>query len=106
YSLYHFPTADEEKHETAPHEPLRNFIYRTSGLVIVFSVLAMGAYIFLLPPDWKQLLNRYNFLFWTEWIALWAFASAWLTKGRAMVAEIAVELLAIPTELISQRKAK
>ena len=106
YSLYHFPTADEEKHETAPHEALRNFIYRTSGLVIVLSVLAMGAHIFVLPPDWKQFLNRYNFLFWTEWIALWAFASAWLTKGRAMVAEIAVELLAIPTELISQRKAK
>jgi hypothetical protein len=103
YSLYHFPSSAQGKHEIAPHEAERNFIYRMSGIVILSSMIAMGIYIFLLPPDWKRYLNQYNFLFWAEWIAIWSFASAWLTKGRAMVAEIAIELMAIPAELWAKR---
>lgn len=103
YSLYHFPNAQEEKHETAPHEVQRNWIYRISGMVILVSLLAMGAYLVLLPADWKQELNRFNFLFWMEWVAVWAFAAAWLTKGRAILADIAVDLVAMPIELMHKR---
>jgi hypothetical protein len=61
---------------------------------------AMGAYVLLLSAEQKSFLNGYNFLFWMEWIAVWAFAAAWLTKGRTIVAEIAVDLMAIPMDLL------
>lgn len=100
YSLYHFPTSRTEKHEVAPHEAQRNFVYRTSGIVILLSMAAMGSYLLLIPNRWKQELNDYNFLFWMEWIAVWSFAAAWLTKGRAMLADIAVDVLALPSQLL------
>ncbi|WP_237607175.1 DUF998 domain-containing protein [Roseimaritima sediminicola] len=106
YSLFHFPSSSSQKHETAPHEPERNFIYRTSGVVILLSMVAMGGYLFLLPPDWKTLFNRYNFLFWMEWLAVWAFATAWLTKGRTILADLAVDVLAIPSNLLTKRPHK
>ncbi|MCA9133870.1 MAG: hypothetical protein KDA45_11975, partial [Planctomycetales bacterium] len=56
-----------------------------------------------IPAAWKQWLNEYSFLFWMEWIAVWSFAAAWLTKGRVILAEIAVELLSIPREVLAQR---
>ncbi len=104
YSLYHFPSIQEEKRELAPHEAQRDFIYRTSGLAILLSLGAMGAYLFLFPAGWKSRLNEYHFLFWMEWLAAGAFAAAWLTKGRAIVAEIAVEILALPAELLQKRE--
>ena len=105
YSLYHFPTRRKEKHEFAPHEQQRNFIYRTSGIVILLSLLAAGTFLFLIPAAGKQWLNRINFLFWMEWIAVWAFAAAWLTKGRAILADIAVDLVSLPSHLL-QRKSR
>ena len=104
YSLYHFPSSRREKREVAPHEAQRNFVYRTSGIVILLSVLGMGAYLILLPAEAKRRLNEYRFLFWGEWIAVWAFAAAWLTKGRAILAEIAMELLALPGQLLPKRE--
>lgn len=105
YSLFHFPRSTFDPIEDEPHGWERNFIYRTSGIVILLSMFAMGGYLFLLPTDWKQILNDWNFLFWMEWIAVWSFAAAWLTKGRVIVAEIAVDLLAIPREAIAARHA-
>src|SRR4051794_29195471 len=104
YSLYHFPSSRAEKHEFAPHEAERNFIYRTSGIVILLSMMAMGAYLFLLPEGWRRLFNDYNFLFWMEWVAVWAFAAAWLTKGRAIFAEIAVDLMALPGQFLRKNE--
>ena len=46
YSLYHFPSSKAEKHEVAPHEAQRNFVYRTSGVVILLCMAAMVAYLF------------------------------------------------------------
>ena len=100
YSLFHFPSSTPEKQEIAPHERERNFVYRSSGTVILLSMSAMGAYVLLLSAEQKSFLNGYNFLFWMEWIAVWAFAAAWLTKGRTIVAEIAVDLMAIPLDLL------
>lgn len=100
YSLYHFPTTQRDPDDDGPHPWERNAIYRTSGIVILVSVAAMGTYLFWIPPAWKKVLNDWNFLFWMEWIAVWAFASAWLTKGRVIVADLAVELLAIPREVV------
>ena len=105
YSLYHFPTRKNHQQEIAPHELERNLVYWGSGVMILVSMLAMGAYLFLLPSAWKAWLNEYNFLFWLEWIAIWSFAAAWLTKGRAIFADIAIDLMAVPVELL-RRQAK
>ena len=104
YSLYHFPSSRAEKREVAPHEAERNFVYRASGAVILLSLIAMGAYLVLIPEGWRRLFNDYNFLFWMEWVAVWAFAAAWLTKGRAILAEIAVDLLALPSQLLRKHE--
>jgi hypothetical protein len=104
YSLYHFPTSKAEKHEFAPHEAERNFIYRTSGALILLSLIAMGVYLLLLPEEWGHLFNHYNFLFWMQWVAVWAFAASWLTKGRAIFADIAVDLMALPSQLLRKNE--
>lgn len=106
YSLYHFPSVKDVEHEHAPHEAERKFVYRTSGGVILLSMAAMGAYLLLIPDDWKRVLNGYNFLFWGEWVAVWAFAAAWLTKGRAILAEIGVELLALPSQMLRRDESE
>ncbi|WP_231742074.1 hypothetical protein [Stieleria varia] len=103
YSLYHFPNPRASEQELEPHILERNLIYRSSGLVILLSMVAMGAYLFLFPAHWKSVCNQYNFLFWMEWIAVWSFAAAWLTKGRAIFADIAVDLMALPIERIRRR---
>jgi hypothetical protein len=104
YSLYHFPSSNANKHEVAPHEAQRNFVYRVSGLVILASMIASGSYLFLLPAEWVRICNDYNFLFWMEWVAVWSFASAWLTKGRAIVADVAVDLISIPGHLLEKHR--
>ena len=103
YSLYHFPTNSDD-HEIAPNEARRNIIYRTSGVVILLSMMAMGAYLFLIPDNLKRLANDYNFLFWMEWVAVWSFAGAWLTKGRAILADIAVDLMALPAQFLRRHE--
>jgi hypothetical protein len=104
YSLYHFPNASDERREAVPHESQRNFVYRASGIVILLSLAAMGSYLFLIPAETRSRLNDYHFLFWGEWVSVWAFAAAWLTKGRAILAEIAVDLLALPGQLLERRE--
>ena len=104
YSLYHFPNPEADRREVAPHEPHRNFIYRASGVVILLSMLAMGTYLFLIPGWLKRRFNDYNFLFWMEWVAVWSFAAAWLTKGRAILAEIAVDLMTLPGQLLRRHE--
>lgn len=100
YSLYHFPRASQREHESHLFE--RAFVFRTSGIVIVASMIAMAAYLFLAPTAWKVYLNGYNFLFWMEWVAVWAFAAAWLAKGKTIVAEIGVELMAYSRRLVQK----
>jgi hypothetical protein len=111
YSLYHFPVTAAEVKDCLPSEEIgsqclaeRNFIYRLSGIVILVALLTMGGYLFLLPVEWREDLNEYKFLFWMEWIAVWSFAAAWLTKGRAIFAEIAVDLLSSTRHLLAHSK--
>lgn len=98
YSLYHFPITRDDDDEHEPHVQQRNFVYRCSGIVILLSMAAMGTYLLLIPPAWKAICNHYNALFWLEWIAIWAFAAAWLTKGRVIIADVAIDMLALTQE--------
>ncbi|TWT53805.1 hypothetical protein Pla22_14380 [Rubripirellula amarantea] len=101
YSLYHFPRDSQIEHE--PHLRERAWIYQLSGIVILLSLVTMGGFLFVLSPEWKRMLNNYNFLFWMEWVAVWAFAAAWLAKGRAIIADIAVDMLAHSTALLTKQ---
>ena len=111
YSLVLFPREPDDDDLVAtvrswqPRSPLagpasprlvrqRNVIYRTSGLVILGCLVAMGVYLFLLPANWQTTADGYNVLFWLEWVAVWAFAAAWLTKGRVIGSDLAVSVLA------------
>lgn len=78
------------------HTPLR--------YIFVGTMAAMGGYMVLIPIAWKRWLNAWNFLFWLECVAVWAFAAAWLTKGHAIFAEIGVELLSIPIRILNRAK--
>lgn len=100
YSLYHFPR--DSAREAESHLFERSLVFRSSGLTILATTFAMGAYLVLLPSDWKTWLNEYNFLFWAEWIAVWSFAAAWLAKGRIIVAEIGVEILAYSRRMVME----
>ncbi|TWU25166.1 hypothetical protein Pla52o_14640 [Novipirellula galeiformis] len=101
YSLYHFPR--DSQREAEPHQRERRWIYQMSGVMILLTLFAMGGYLFLLDSPWKQKLNAYNFLFWMEWVAVWSFAAAWLAKGRTIIAEIAVDVLAYSAQLVLKR---
>ena len=96
YSLYHFPRFgrfDRRRADDPDHGRFeRNTLYVTSGLTILASMIAMGAYLLVLPPKTKVWLDDYNALFWLEWVAVWSFAVAWLAKGRTIVTEIALDL--------------
>jgi hypothetical protein len=39
-----------------------------------------------------------------QWVAVWAFAASWLTKGRAIFADIAVDLMALPGQLLRKNE--
>ena len=114
YSLVHFPrgAGDDEVSEDGREPPdaarhrRRNLVYILSGVVILLSVPAMGAYLFLLPAAWRETCDDWNALFWLEATAAWAFAAAWLTKGRAIGAELALDLLTLAeTRLREGRQA-
>ncbi len=86
FSLYHFPrghfglrliTRDEQ----------RDALYFATGLTIVGCMGLMAIHLFLLPASLKETLNQFKFLFWMEWIAVWAFSVAWLVKGQALLAD-------------------
>lgn len=106
YSLVHFPSSTKKNPEHEPHEAQRDLIYRASGIVILVSTLAMATYLFLLPADWKELADGYNALFWLEWIAIWAFAAAWLTKGRTILTDVAIDVMAAAQEQLLQSRTK
>lgn len=87
YSLYHFPRTTLGVRVQSLDEK-RDAIYRLSGIAIIGSMTAMGLYLLVIPASFKAILTGYNFLFWMEWVAVWAFSMAWLTKGHAILANI------------------
>jgi len=86
FSLYHFPrghfglrlkTRDEQ----------RDALYFATGITIVGCMTLMAIQLFLLPAALRSFLNQFKFLFWMEWISVWAFSAAWLVKGQALFAD-------------------
>jgi hypothetical protein len=65
--------------------PLRRRVYRACGWVIVaMTALVMAAsWVRLLGPEGpRRLVQEGTVILWFEAVAIWAFALAWLVKGR------------------------
>lgn len=101
YSLYHFPRSSDDELDR-----VRRLIYRTTGIVLLTTVVLMGGLIFFVRGENRVFVNRYNVMFWLEWLAVWAFATAWLTKGRAIVTEIGAALLSWPMSVLDQLRSR
>ena len=83
FSIYHFPH-NEPEDDSQIWNWGRNAIFRISGAVLLLSVAAMGVFLFVFDRATRERLSEWNFIFWGEWIAVWAFAVAWLVKGRTV----------------------
>ncbi len=83
FSLYHFPRGHFGLRLNTRDEQ-RDALYFASGLTIAGCMFLMGIHLFMLPTDLKATFNHFNFLFWMEWVAVWAFSAAWLVKGQAL----------------------
>ena len=81
FSVYHFPH-NEPEDDSTKWDLGRKSIFWLSGFVLLTSVAAMGVFLFVLSQETREILSQWNFIFWGEWIAVWAFAIAWLVKGR------------------------
>ncbi|MCB2128215.1 MAG: hypothetical protein KDE03_03865 [Rhodobacteraceae bacterium] len=57
--------------------------YVACGIVILAAMVAIGAY-FIADPDLKAHMVAAKYLFWFESLAVMAFATSWLVKGRAL----------------------
>jgi len=85
FSLVLFP-------KTNPNSPMtsqkrkRNKVYRTSGYVIVASLLLIALNEFFLKDKLIR-LQDFKPLFWLESLALVAFGFAWLTKGEGILGD-------------------
>ena len=105
YSLVHFPRSSGPGAANPGDARARRraWVYRASGAAILAATAAMGAYLFLLPHDLRRACDRWNALFFLEGAAAWAFAAAWLTKGHALAAEIALDLMGLAESRLPPR---
>jgi len=59
---------------------LRNKVYRSCGIIIITSILVI---LLFRNINWLNIhLAIYKPVFWLEWIALAAFGTSWLVKGK------------------------
>ncbi len=65
----------------------RTRLYRTCGGIIVAATVTIGVWQFL-PIEIIFSLGRFRPIFWLETVAICAFSTAWLVRGRALEAAI------------------
>lgn len=68
-----------------PTKRARNILYSLTGGTILLCIAALGLKT-LGDATFQAGWNHMNLTFWVEAIALWAFALAWLAKGRVFAA--------------------
>ncbi|OYX45160.1 MAG: hypothetical protein B7Z02_02640 [Rhodobacterales bacterium 32-67-9] len=81
-SLVQFPRGERDS-EGRLRWTGRTFIFLLSGTAILAMMVAIVPY-FLTGAATKAALLANHYLFWCESIAIIAFATSWLTKGRAL----------------------
>ena len=80
------PDADYQGDELVKFKR-RKLIYKICGWVIIISIVLIGLFNFVIEPE-KGLFVYSTFIF--ETTALWAFGTAWLVKGSAVLKQIPV----------------
>ncbi len=82
FSIVQFPRGERDG-EGRLEWTARTFVFLTSGATILAMMVAILPY-FLAGPEVRADLSANHYLFWCETIAIIAFATSWLTKGRAV----------------------
>ncbi|WP_371171426.1 hypothetical protein [Aliiroseovarius sp. 2305UL8-7] len=70
------------------HKQRRNLCYRIFGWTILGMVALLGIVKLGFPQLGQVWDTRWNFTFWVESVALWAFGLSWLLKGRTLAQEM------------------
>jgi hypothetical protein len=68
---------------TTKKKKTRNKVYRTCGIIILLSIGLIALYDF--SGDKSHRFDEYKPVFWMEWIALTAFGTSWLVKGKLLL---------------------
>jgi len=74
FCLFSFPKL-EPGLPPLPRKPLRNRVYRTCGVLILISMLAIALLGHALSNEWPYLVFTF------ETLAIWAFGFSWFVKG-------------------------
>ncbi len=75
----------KSKGHKTPQKIKRNRIYRTCGIIILVAMFLIGLY--SIVPIIKLKFIAYNPVFWLEWLALAAFGTSWLVKGKFILSD-------------------
>jgi len=68
---------------TTKKKKTRNKVYRTCGIIILLSIGLIALYDF--SGDKFHRFDEYKPVFWIEWVALTAFGTSWLVKGKLLL---------------------
>ncbi len=84
FCLKLFTKSNVPPDQWSPDKKLRNRIYRICGWIILAMVALLLGFKFLLPGTGAAWDAGWNFTFWAESVAVWAFGVSWLVKGEAL----------------------
>ena len=88
FCLHYFQIPDEEYEGTDLVKfKRRKLIYTICGWTIIISIVLIALFVFIFKPS-KGLFVYSTFIF--ETTALWAFGTAWLVKGSAVLKKLPV----------------
>jgi len=87
FSLFLFTKTDPSKQITK-RKRNRNHIYRVCGYVMSVCIVLMIIYT-VLPSSAVERFSDLHPIFWLEAIAIVAFGISWLTKGEAIMKDVA-----------------
>jgi len=80
FALYLFRLSDDRPGDRSHMKRVRNRVYTVCGLLMVFSLVAIVAYMMFLAGSWTW-LDRWQPVFLFESLALVSFGFSWLVKG-------------------------
>lgn len=82
FSLIQFPRGERDSRGRLQWTR-RTYVFLISGSTILAMIVSIIPY-FLADESSRAVMSENHYLFWCETIAILAFATAWLTKGRAL----------------------
>ncbi|NVK47116.1 MAG: DUF998 domain-containing protein [Rhodobacteraceae bacterium] len=70
---------------------VRPYIYKACGYgILVALAVITGSFVYARWGGGQAFVDRHNIVFWGEAVGIWIFALAWLTKGKADQAALAL----------------